>query len=246
MNYFEQLVDKKTFSFNDLFNMVGNMTSTKELISKYLRKGYISRVKKNLYVANNLETKEPIVNKFMIASRIADDSVVSGLSALEYYGYYNQVRNDVFVMSETRFRNFEFNGVNYKRSNLKLKSGIDKINKFLTITDLERSLIDVIKDLNKFVNLEEINNILELIPGLNEDKIKKYLDQYNIQYLYQKVGYLLENYKEELNLSKEFFDYLKIKIKTKRYLVNNATSVVYNNEWKLIVPIKKGGGYGLY
>lgn len=119
----------------------------------------------------------------MIGTKIAKDAVIYGVSALEYYGYYNQVRNDVFVITKTKFRTLNYKKVFYKRAHSNIESGINKINSFLSLTDLERSLVDSIKDLEKLVSLEELNNI---ISSLDENKLKKYLNLHDIQFLYQK------------------------------------------------------------
>lgn len=239
METLEKIIEKKIISFKDLYEIVGDNKYADKIAKKYLEKGYLARVKKNLYVATNLETKEPIADKFMIASKITVDSTIALTSALEYHGYYNQVRNDCFVMTNTRFREFNFGGIDYKRIGNKFNEGITNLNPFIRITDLERSLVDVIKNLDKIISLEEIYNVASIIPSINEKKLKLYLDKYDIQFLYQKTGYILESYKEELNISDDFFCYLKTKIKTKRYLVKNESNVTYNQKWMLIVP-KKG------
>jgi hypothetical protein len=42
---------------------------------------------------------------------------------------------------------------------------------------------------------------IESIPYLNENELIKYLDAYNLQFLYQKTGFLLEHYKDQFQLS---------------------------------------------
>ena len=61
---------------------------------------------------------------------------------------------------------------------------------------------------------------------------------YDTQGLYQRVGYLLDHYKNGMQLSKEFIDYCKSKIgKSRRYLVSEGKEEsLYNSEWKLMVP----------
>ena len=79
---------------------------------------------------------------------------------------------------------------------------------------------------------------LEGVQYLDEIKLKRYLDIYNTQGLYQKVGYIVDYYRKEMQLSKEFVEYCKTKIgKSKRYLVNEAKEdSYYNSEWGLMVP----------
>ena len=56
-----------------------------------------------------------------------------------------------------------------------------------------------------------------------------------MQFLYQKAGFILENYKNELQLSDKFIDYCKSKIgKSTRYLAKDSST--YCREWKLVVP----------
>jgi len=73
---------------------------------------------------------------------------------------------------------------------------------------------------------------------LDETKLRRYLDIYNIQGLYQKAGYLLDHYRKEMQLSKDFIDYCRGKIgKSRRYLVSDMNeNSYYNSEWELMVP----------
>jgi predicted transcriptional regulator of viral defense system len=106
------------------------------------------------------------------------------------------------------------------------------------ITDMERTVVDSIRDFNKIGGFEELLNCLEGIQYLDEKKLKRYLDIYNTQGLYQRVGYLLDHYRKEMQLSKEFIEYCKGKIgKSRRYLVSEAKDdSFYNSEWELMIP----------
>lgn len=81
-------------------------------------------------------------------------------------------------------------------------------------------------------------NCMEGIHYLDEKKLKRYLDKYNNQGLYQRVGYLLDYYSKEIQLSKAFIEYCKDNIgKSRRYLVSEAKgNSIYNSEWQLMVP----------
>ena len=60
--------------------------------------------------------------------------------------------------------------------------------------------------------MEELLNCISSIAFLDEKQLIVYLDAYNIQFLYQKTGFILEHYKNELQLSEGFIDYCKSKI----------------------------------
>ena len=128
----------------------------------------------------------------------------------------------------------------YKYVSSKMKEGVveAKNTTGVRITDLERTVIDSIRDFNKIGGFEELINCLEGVYYLDETKLIRYLDIYNTQGLYQKAGYLLDRYKKEMQLSREFVEYCKSKIgKSRRYLVSEAKeNSYYNSKWELMVP----------
>ena len=91
----------------------------RENASKYLddalKQGLIRRVRKDLYVSVSLETHQPTVNKFEIASRVSPTACVSHHAALEFYGYANQVFYDMTFVSQSKVKPFEFDGVSYRQ-----------------------------------------------------------------------------------------------------------------------------------
>ena len=78
---------------------------------------------------------------------------------------------------------------------------------------------------------------IECLHRVQEKKLLKYLELYENQFLYQKIGYLLWDYKEKIGLSDNFFESCKEQIgKSKRYLTKDQVGGRYNNTWKLVVP----------
>jgi len=65
----------------------------------------------------------------------------------------------------------------------------------------KRGIVEMCRDTWRF---EELLNCLEGIHYLDESKLRVYLDAYDTQALYQKTGFLLEHYREEVLLSQEF------------------------------------------
>ena len=80
---------------------------------------------------------------------------------------------------------------------------------------------------------------MEMMTFLSEEKVLKYLALYNKAILYQKVGYLLEYFKDSLKLSDKFFDVcMQKKGKSKRYFTEsmNRDRMIYNSKWAMMVP----------
>ena len=236
MKYYEKLLELQCFSKEDLTKITGSEASAKWLCLEYQKKGYIEHVKHDLYVAISLETHQPVANRYMIASCISDDSVVSYHSAFEFYGYNNQVYYETQVTSGTRFNEFEFDGITYKRIAPRITNGITNING-TRVTTLERTVIDCINLFEKIVGLEELLRCLTLIPSLKETLLMDYLFDYDSCFLFQKTGYILSFFAESLGLSDSFFDQCKLRLpKGKSYLSKDPQNFVWNDEWRLYAP----------
>jgi len=116
---------------------------------------------------------------------------------------------------------------------------VDEKSDGVRVTDLERTIIDGINDFDKMGGLDELLRAIDMIPFLNSDKLMYYLNSYNKVFLYQKAGYILMNYKNQLKLSDELFDNCRTKLSPiKRYLHRSLLpkDLVFNKEWALYVP----------
>ena len=114
---------------------------------------------------------------------------------------------------------------------------IPDMNNGVKVTSLERTVIDSIFDMDKIAGLEEILRCLELIPSLNEEKLLDVLEGYSKKQLYQKVGYILEFYKKDLSLSKDFFlKCISCSSSSKTYLSQEIRDNIFHPKWLLYAP----------
>jgi predicted transcriptional regulator of viral defense system len=94
--------------------------------------------------------------QYAIASRAAPDAYVAYHSAFEYHGLANQVYYDVFVATQSRFREFEHDGITYRRVQSPYEDGIEAKADGVRVTDLERTVVDGIGNFEKSGGLEEL------------------------------------------------------------------------------------------
>ncbi len=236
MKYYEKLLELGCFSKNELKHITGSEAATKWMCREYQKKGYIERVKRDLYVVISLETQQPIVSRYVIASHISNDAAVSYHSAFEVYGYSNQVFYETQVTSESRFRDFEYDGVTYRRVAPRITGGVTEING-IRVTTLERTVLDSINLFEKIGGLEELLRCLVLIPALDEAALFACLAEYESGFLYQKTGYILSAFAGSLGLSDCFFDLCKSRLpKGKSYLSSERQDFIWHEEWKLYAP----------
>ena len=240
MDVYTEMAKYPVFSIGDVNTLTNNEKTSYSQLNRLMKKGLIKKVRNNIYSVVNPTTGLIVATRYQVACAITNTAYLSHRSAFEYYGLTNQVFYEIYVSSETKFNHFEYDNVHYKYVNSRMREGVVEARNTsgVRITDLERTVIDSIRDYNKIGGFEEVLNCLGGVHYLEESKLKLYLDIYNTQGLYQKVGFLLSYYQKEMQLSKKFINYCKSKIgKSRGYLVSEEKdNSYYNSEWQLMVP----------
>jgi predicted transcriptional regulator of viral defense system len=237
--YLEELHLLRIFHKKDVLSLVKDDNATKELLRRYKKMGLISQIRRDLYSANDLANKATIATKFEIASQITPSSYLSYHSALEYYGLANQVFYELYVSSEERFNNFEYEDISYTCCQSGISLGVvnPPMDSMVKVTDLERTVVDCIDSIGRGGGLEELVMCFSLITYVKEKQLLTYLDTYRKQFLFQKAGFILSYFQKEMKLSNDFFKECRQKIdKSIRYLTNTDKSNIYHKEWKLYAP----------
>lgn len=237
MKNYENMVELGCFSIKNLCDKLGCCISTATtIIQTYLKNGYIERVRRDLYVALSIETKQPVYSKYQIGTAISEDACISHHSAFEVYGYANQVFYETYITTDNRFRDFDYNGILYHRIANKVGMQTEYIN-HIRVTTIEQTVVDSIKAIEKIGGLEETIRCIVLIPSLNYKKLLKALKVYNNGFLYQKCGYILESLNQQFLLPDNFFDECSKHISNaKRYLIKGIDSYVWHSKWNLYAP----------
>ena len=239
MNLYFELLKKPIFCVEDVNVFYNNIESARSAIKRMMKEKMVAKIRNNMYTCISGETGAPVANRFQIASHITPTSYVSHHTAMEYYGIADQVFYDVYVSSETAFREFTFDGYTYRYVASKSLEGVEKpaFSGGIAITNIERTIVDCVKDMDKIAGIEEVVQNIESMGRMQEKRMLKYLDLFQNQFLFQKLGYLLSERKEQMGLSDAFFDNCKEKIgKSKRYLTRDQEGGRYDDEWKLVVP----------
>ena len=98
-------------------------------------------------------------------------------------------------------------------------------------------MIDSIADFPKIGGLEELLRCLTLIPSLEAEGLLESLGMYGREQLYQKTGYILESYKDDLSLPDTFFEKCVEKISaSKMYLFDKQSDFTFHEKWRLYAP----------
>lgn len=236
MKHYEKLLEKGCFNRDELTKLVGTESAAKMVIYAYQKKGYIERVKRDFYVVISMETKQPVLSRYQIGSSLFPDACISHHSAFEAFGYASQVFYECYVATNSRFNDFEYDGVIYHR--VEKKKDIDIVQQAkIRMTSIEQTVVDSIRDFEKIAGLEEVIRCLILVPGLNEEKLIACLKRNENGFLYQKCGYIFEEFKNEFGLSDRFFEECQRNSSgAKRYLMKSGGTNVFNEKWGLYTP----------
>ena len=226
------------FAKKDVIDQFADDKQFENHMASMVRSGKVVKIRNGLYAQiDNLGV--PLTTKFEIASKINDESFVSHHSALEYYGVANQVFNTLTVGSKRKFNDFSFDDVDYTRQAVKdYTQVIYIVTAGVRIATLERAVVDCIDNIDLGGGIDELLNALEQIRVLDENRLAEILQAYNKVILYQKVGFILEQYKDKYMLSDKFFADCKSRLTNQiKYFLNDEYSdIAYNSDWQLMAP----------
>lgn len=226
------------FAKKDVIDQFADDKQFENHMASMVRSEKVVKIRNGLYAQiDNLGV--PLTTKFEIASKINDDSFVSHHSALEYYGVANQVFNTLTVGSKRKFNDFSFDDVDYTRQAVKdYTQVIYIVTAGVRVATLERAVVDCIDNIDLGGGIDELLNALEQIRVLDENRLAEILQAYNKVILYQKVGFILEQYKDKYMLSDKFFADCKSRLTNQiKYFLNDEYSdIAYNSDWQLMAP----------
>lgn len=249
MNLYYELLQYPIFSMKEVNALYSSERTARAALGKLLKEKMVLKIRNGLYTCLSGENGGPVADRFQIASAVTPSSYVSHHTAFEYYGIVDQVFYDVYVGSETRFHDFEFDGYTYHYVKAQMKEGVfmPEFGGGVRITDKERTIADSVKDLNLIAGLEEVLSCVASVNNIDEEKMLNYLAGYDSAFLYQKTGFIFSEYQTELGISDDFIKLCKDrKGNSKRYLTTGINEPAYSGEWRLVYPknikgMKNGG-----
>ena len=200
--YKEDLLYFTTKMFGSLFSI--DSLKTRQVVFSLKKGGLIKEIEKGKYLVLGFEPQRVLVNPFFIASKIVYPSYISFRSALNHYGYTEQVPFTIYVAATKRKRGVEFETYRYKYITLAPYKffGYEKqiIGELpVLMAEKEKALID------SFDQLDYAGGFLEAAKALfrAKDEIdKKRLVSYALKMknksLLSRLGYLLKRYNARL------------------------------------------------
>lgn len=244
---FKKMYIQKIFTLNEANKTIKNRQVCKNTLTRLVNQKLIKRLRNNIYVIIPLDNPEFEPDPFHIASKLRPDAIISCNSALYALGWMKEEIKNVFLYSKHPSK-IRISRINYKIIKNKQTFGTDKIeyktsyNQIeLTITDLERTLIDCVR--TRSLKLEELILILKNSKiQIDMTRITNYLEKYKKPILYNKIGLILDATKSFTKLQDEDFEKIKKRLSKKIFYAKEKELKLirprykYYNKWNIMIP----------
>lgn len=224
--------EEASLSFNDPKSMYA-------FLERKVKKGELVKLKKGLYARLSPLDGGIFVNRYEIATALHEGNYVAYHSALEYHGLATQVYSDVHIVNKSNYSPIVIDGLEYQFFHNEYQEGIMSINRYapIRVTELERTLVDVVDRILLSGGLEEVYMAFSMINYLHEEKLLYHLSHYGKKVLYKKIGFLFSLIKPAY-LSPSFYEECHANISHAKDYIGDANTLtyIYDPFWMIYYP----------
>jgi len=182
-------------------------SSTAKLLSRWAKKGWLSRVRRGLYIPVPLESPTadiPLEDAWVIADKLYSPCYIGGWSAAEYWDLTEQLFRTVIVLTEQRPRDRKpiINGTEFLLRTVPNKAmfGLKTVWRGqvkVRVSDTTRTILDMLSDPLLAGGLRSTVDMFR--NYLSSDKkdlslLIQYADQLGNGAVFKRLGFLLEKY----------------------------------------------------
>ena len=237
-NYIIQtLYEKGLYCFDILlFSRLFDISHSKasQIFKRLEERNFIIEIEKGKYLLLGFESHRVLSQPFFIATKIMTPSYVSYWSALNFYGYTEQVPRTVFVANTKKKGELIFQGTRYRYVKIASRKfwGYKEIRfnglSYL-IADEEKVFIDSLDEPSYAGGMEEIFKcIVQARNRINIEHLLEYCRRFNNKSLNSRLGYLLEKTGTNVSYLKDFCSKSYIRLDSTR-----PWSKAWNAKWKI-------------
>ncbi len=192
------------------------------LLAYHAKSGHLVRVRKGLYAAVPRGSTAAImpIDPFLVAGKLTPDAILAYHTALEFHGKAHSPTHEFFYLTSLAARPLEFRGQRFravhppaalrsKRAELSNVLAADRMGLSVRVTNLERTMVDVLDRPHLGGGWEEIWRSLEGVEFFDLDSVVEYALLLENATTIAKVGFFLEQHKEHLMVEDRHLDPLR-------------------------------------
>jgi len=239
---------KRIFTYEDAVKAYGSSNRRlRDLLSTLVKRGWLQRIEKGKYLILPFEAgreREWTEHEFIIASYLIEPYYVGFRSALNYYGYTEQVSRTVFIASTGRKlkSSLEISGVTYRFVYMSEQKffGAKQISiagSQVNISEPEKTIVDCLDRLRYCGGISEVAKALWYgRDELDFTRMAEYSRRNGNRSASQRLGYLIEL----LGLKADKAVEILLKSMSTRYTPLDTLSKSkgkYMERWKVIVNV---------
>lgn len=254
-HFFEQHPVFTQKEFNQFLLSIGstNPNTQRELLAYHLKKHHILRIKRGFFASipyafqGSMESFP--VDPYLITGRINQNAVIAYQSAFDLHGVSYSLHHQYLYLCDRLVRSFTFNETEFiclifpktliERHATQFEViSTERQGLEIQATSLERTVVDVLDRPNYGGGWEEIWRTAEHISILNLDKVIRYAEFLNNATTIAKLGFFLEQFKEQFGIDEHTLKYLESKKPNGMHYLERSKreSGTCLQRWNLIVP----------
>jgi predicted transcriptional regulator of viral defense system len=243
INLLDELAQNKVFTIEDAAEVISTSRAVlKVLLSRLEKNGWIERIEPGKYMVIPLGAKKGkyTLHEFVLGSLLVDPCIISYWSALNHYGFTEQIPLTVFLQTTARKKNQEIKvfGVPYRIIRIKQEKifGVKKEwfeDTEVKITDREKTIVDCLDKPRFCGGIIEVAKALKT-KNYDVETLADYAQKINNTGVIRRLGYLCDAFDISIKLPK---------IKTRNYLYLDPTlrrKNTTNAKWRLYINQKVG------
>lgn len=226
--------------------------SAKALLVYHEKMNHILRIRRGLYAVIPIlqrQQKSFQVNPYLIAGRVTEDSILGYHTALDLQGFAYSAFNHFYYFTRRQVRPLEFQSNTFcavsfpkplvlsKKENFAVttvnRDGLD-----IRVTSIERTLVDCLSHPAYSGAWDEIWSSFSMVPVLNLDIVVEYALLLDNATVTAKVGFFLEQHREQFNVTENYLKSLEAKIPSNKHYLERSKRMTGKlvKRWNLIVP----------
>jgi len=248
------LTSHKLFTRDELAAVLLDRGRAPATVSSHLalwqRQGRISRVKQGVFLRVDPQTgskRVPAPDFIALASRLAPDAAIAYHTALETHGFAQSVFERLTFVTWTKTKPVSFAGrrfvpVRPRAALLTAGKGekwiehTERSGIAIRITNLERTVADVLDRPDLAGGLEEVWRSLLSIPALDLRSLEEYVTALGNRTLTAKVGFFLDIRRTELVVPTPLLERLRTRVPRAPVYMDRRRKGKLVARWALIVP----------
>ncbi|MDW7668886.1 MAG: hypothetical protein SCJ93_08685 [Bacillota bacterium] len=225
------------FKSDDLKKIIGSERMTYVYLKRWINQKKIVKLPFFFYSPIDQDTGKYKANLLEVACEIEKDAFLCGVTACKIHGLQVPETNRIYVVTKKSFNVKEFDGWIFKPRFMTDIFGIVKKDK-IRYTDYTRTVIEMIRDFDKYMSLIEFLTFLKSVNTLDSREVNKVLEILDSKIVFQKIGWLIDTGLLNVDKPDYLIEFCRRNIgNSRRFFCKKAKNEgKYNPKWQMVLP----------